>query len=148
MQKAYMPLFLTLSVVLMVLLQFGFVFLLIALLPSIMAFFVDSNEGKPIFKTVLFCNFAGALPSLGPMLKSGLQFQYHDISSTMASPHVWLFIYGGAAAGWGLIYLCRFIAQFLLIITYEYKVMSLERFQKKLIEEWGPEVTQTPAVAG
>jgi hypothetical protein len=142
MHKAYMPLLLTVAVILVVLLQFGFLVLLLALLPAIMAYFIDGNEGRPMFKTVLTCNLTGALPSLTPMLKAGLQFQHADISGVMASPHVWLFIYGGAAAGWGLIYLCRFIANFLLIIMYEYKILALERFQKKLMEEWGQQISE------
>lgn len=141
--KAYIPLLLTIAGVLIIVLQFGFIFLLLALLPAIVAYFIDNHQGKPIFKTVLACNFTGTLPSLVPMFKSGLEFQYHDVTSTMMNPRVWLFVYGGAAAGWGLIYLCRFIAHFILIIVYEYKVLSLERFQKKLVEEWGQQVAGT-----
>ena len=140
MSKAFVPLIIVLSVLLVLTLQFGFIFLLVALLPSVMAYFVDDHEGKPIFKTVLACNATGTLPPLMPMLMSGMQFHYHDVTAAMLAPHVWLFIYGGAAAGWGLIYLCRFIAHFILVIIYEYRIVSLERFQRKLIDEWGAEV--------
>jgi hypothetical protein len=143
--KAYIPLICTVMAGLIVILQFGFVFLLMALLPAIMAYFVDHYPGKPVFKTVLAANFTGTLPSLLPMLSAGLQFKYNDISATLTNPRVWLVVYGAAAAGWCLIYLCRLIARFLLIIAYEYRIVSLERFQKKLVEEWGQQVKQEEA---
>jgi hypothetical protein len=136
------PLLCTIFGGLIILLQFGFVFLLLALLPAIMAFFVDHHPGRPVFKTVLTTNFAATLPYLVPMLLTGLHFKYNDISAVITSPRIWLVVYGGAAAGWCLVYLCSFIARFLLIITYEYKTIALERFQKKLLDEWGQQIKQ------
>ncbi len=73
MSKAIMPLLLIISVMLIVLLQFGFIFLLLALLPSLVALFIDRDAGKPTFKIVLACNFAATLPSLVPMLEASDQ---------------------------------------------------------------------------
>ena len=53
---------------------------------------------------------------------------------------VWLLVYSGAAAGWCLIYLCRFIARFIVTLMYEYNTSSLENMQKRLVEEWGQEI--------
>ncbi|MDE3060226.1 MAG: hypothetical protein KGJ06_04380 [Pseudomonadota bacterium] len=144
MQKLFFPVALILSAVLIVLLQFGFIFMLLGLLPSLVAFYIDHDPTKASFKTVLASNFAAMLPSLTPMLQAGIHFKHYDVSAIVGDPGVWLLIYSGAAAGWCLIYLCRFIAHFLITLTYEYNILNLERQQKELAEEWGQQITGQP----
>ncbi|MBY0408387.1 MAG: hypothetical protein K2Q01_11915, partial [Rickettsiales bacterium] len=47
-----------------VLLQSGFLFLLLALMPSIMAYIVDSDPRKNSFKVVFAGNVSAALPTV------------------------------------------------------------------------------------
>ena len=45
-----------------------------------------------------------------------------------------------AAAGWGLFYLFRFVANFGVTYYHDYQLYYLKRQQKWLVEEWGKEV--------
>ncbi|MBY0407604.1 MAG: hypothetical protein K2Q01_07920, partial [Rickettsiales bacterium] len=76
-----------------------------------------------------------------PMLKAAFRMRKFDISGAMMDPTVWMFIYMGAGAGWALIYLCKFIARFVVVMTFEYNIKSLENVQQMLVEEWGEEIT-------
>lgn len=150
MSKAYMPLFLVMCLGLIFLMNIGFIFLLLALLPTIVAFYIDTDSKKTTFQVVGAGNLGATLPTLVPMIKGNmhsLQGAHHyDYVSVIQDPSVWLFIYLGAAAGWGLIYLCRYIARFLVTMSYEYNINMLKRQQRRLIEEWGTEIDQTASM--
>ncbi len=136
------PVLLIASLIFIVLLKFGFIFLIIALLPSAVAYFIDNSPRTSAFRIVLLCNLAGTLPKLMPMIYDAIEMKQIDVMPVMLDPQVWLVIYGGAAVGWCLIALCRFIARFLVIMYFDYQVVSLERFQKKLVAEWGERITE------
>ncbi len=129
-----------LSIAGIVVLQGGFIFLLLAMLPAIMAYFMDHAPDKSYFKTVLACNFAATIPTLVVIIKGVMQMKRADVGMIMSTPSVWLFVYGGAAAGWCLIYLCRLVARLFIVLSNEYKTAVLERMQKKLLEEWGQQL--------
>lgn len=128
-----------------ILLQSGFLFMLLALMPSIVAYFIDNDPRKNSFKVVFSGNISAALPTLLPMLKAALAMKKFDISAAMSDPKVWLFIYLGAGTGWAIIYLCKFIARFVVTMKFEYQIKSLENTQLMLADEWGDEVTLRPA---
>jgi len=144
MAKLMLPLLLIIGIALIVLLQFGFIFLLLAMLPSIVAFYIDHQPAKPAFKTVFSCNLAATLPSLVPMLAAGIKLRHYDTSAVLGNPGTWLIVYSGAAAGWCLIYLCRYVARFTVMLSYEYNIAVLESQQKRLIEEWGQQIKHPP----
>lgn len=127
-------------IVSVLLLQFGVIFLFLAMLPAGMSWFVDRDKGKPTFKTVAACNFAATLPSIAPIVQSTFRMSHYDIVPLMGDPANWMYIYSGAAAGWGLIYLCRFIARFIVTLMFEFQINSLEHNQERLIEEWGQQI--------
>lgn len=141
-QKALMPILTTICVGALLVLKAGFLFLLLALLPAIVAFFIDNTRGKSTFKSVLACNFAATLPTLAPMVKAGLQGKNYDAYAVMSNVSSWAIVLLGAAAGWGLVFLCRMIARFFLIVAYEYKIVTLKKLQARLIDEWGEQVTE------
>lgn len=140
--KATLPILIVISVILAAMLQFGFIFLLLALMPAIVAYSIDIHPGKPSFKIVLAGNLAATLPSLAPMLRASLKMKHYDISGLLHDPNIWLFVYSGAAAAWCVIFACRVIARFLVTITYEYNIISLENFQKRLVAEWGQKIME------
>jgi hypothetical protein len=123
-----------------VVLQVGFIFLLLALMPSIVAFYTDTDRKRSIFKIVGSGNLAATLPTLIPMLKSAMRMKRYDIESVIIDPKIWMFIYMGAGAGWGLIYFSRFISRFVVTMTYEYNINNLKKQQSKLVEEWGDDI--------
>ena len=125
-----------------VLLNVGTLFLQLALMPSIVAYFADPDQRKNAFKIVFSGNISAALPTLLPMVKAMINMRKFDITSAMQDPLVWMFIYLGAAAGWALIYLCKYVARFVVAMSFEYNIHSLENVQQMLIEEWGKEITE------
>lgn len=140
MKKLATPLLALLCLVMIVFLRMGFIFILIALLPSITAFYMDNAPGRPTFKTVFFCNLAAMLPWLVPILIAGVQLKSYDTHTTISNPMVWMVVFGGAAAGWCIIYICSFLSRFFVAAFYEHSAAGLESFQKKLVEEWGEEI--------
>lgn len=139
-KRLVIPIFIIVLILAAIILRKGAIFFLLALLPSLMAYFVDADAKKSRFKTVFACNLAATLPSIAPMAQAGLEFRHYDVMSLMSSAQTWLFVYGGAAAGWCLVFLCRIVARMFIVLTYEYKISALEQTQLKLLEEWGQEL--------
>lgn len=142
--KANMPLLIALCVIGIITLHYGFLFILLAVLPSVIAWYMDHTPIKSVFKTVLACNIAGMLPPLA-MMFSGNDPNPHSMVALMEEPRVWLIIYSAAAGGWILVFLCRFVAQFLVMITFDHRANTLERKQEKLLVEWGDKIKQKAA---
>ncbi len=140
--KAVLPIMLAISAAAVVVLQMGFIFLMFALLPSLIAYYVDRDAHLSTLKTVFACNLAACLPVIVPMVKAGMSMKSYDVTAIMTNPLNWMIVYLGAAIGWCLIYLCRFIANFFITLGYEYKIVSLERLQRRLVEEWGQIIKQ------
>lgn len=140
--KAFMPILIILSLAGVVILQAGFIFLLLALLPAVIAYYVDNHPGQPLFKTVAACNMAATLPTLFPMIEAAMRMKRYDVMALMSNPSVWMFIYLCAAAGWCLTYLCRLIARFIMVLIYEYKIAALGLAQRHLLEEWGNQLKE------
>jgi len=130
---------------LLVLLQIGFLFVLLGMLPSIVARFVDHSPQRTVFKTVFASNLAGMVPFLTTMI-----MRHGDsatLQSIMMNPTSWLVVYACAAAGWMLVWICQYMAYLWISITYQGELMMLEASQRKLIEEWGPQVKRRDAQA-
>jgi len=140
--KLGLPLFIIVALASVVVLQFGFIFLLLAILPTIVVFFTDRTPEKSAFKVVGSCNFAATFPYLAPMIHAGIHLRHYDVSFIIKDMTIWLIIYTAAGAGWCLIFLCRVIANFIVIVVSEYSRSSLESVQEKLVEEWGKKLTQ------
>ncbi len=136
-QKLIFPLMVIVCILLIGLLQLGFIFLILALLPSITAYFIDEDYDRTNFRTVFACNLAATIPTLTPMFISGLKLKHYDISSVIGSPQVWIFIYSGAAIGWCMINVSGHVARLVLDMQYKFRSASLEKTQVKLLEEWG-----------
>jgi hypothetical protein len=145
--KLVLPLLVIVCILLIAMLQFGFIFLVVALLPSIAAFFVDSGYERSAFRTIFACNLAAIMPTITPMFVSGLKFKHYEIGQTVSDPKVWLYIYSGAAIGWGMIYFGLGIGRVVLSIKHKFKVRMLEWAQEKLLEEWGEQVRGEMAVS-
>jgi len=137
MKTLFKILFIPLCIVLLLLLQFGFIFLLLALLPSLVAYYIDSHTKKTSFKIVFAGNISATIPALVPLLKANLHMRHIDTMSVFHDPSVWLFIYLGAAAGWCVIFLCRYIARLILGFSFNHRIRLLQREQKFLVAEWG-----------
>ncbi len=141
-QKLITPLMIIVCILLIALLQLGFIFLILALLPSITAYFIDDDYDLTTFRTIFACNLAATIPTLTPMFISGLKLKHYEIGSIIGNPNVWIFIYGGAVIGWVMIHFSSQVARVILDIQYKLRSTSLEKTQLKILDEWGDNVKQ------
>lgn len=117
------------------------VFLFVGLLPSIVAFFVDSSRKKRKCVTVGAINLAGCMPFL-----LDIWFTDHSFSkavSLLTEPTTIVMIY--AAAGFGYV-----LDWFLTIVVSGYvyqrgsaRIKVIQNYQQDLIKRWGVEVSNT-----
>ena len=135
--RLFLPVFLLSCTGLLIYLKIGFVFMFFAILPSFITYYLDRERGRPTFRTVLACNLASALHPIADMYSHGVNMSYERFHEGMGEPKIWLFIYAGAIAGWGLIYFCRFLAHFTVGTYHEYQLYHLDRQQEWLTNEWG-----------
>ena len=145
MKMLYKALFVIVCIALILLLQLGFIFLILALMPSIVAYFIDTDPKRPSFKIVLAGNFSASMPTLMPMIKSALELNHQDTSYVFQNPTAWMLIYMGAAAGWCLVFLCRYFANIVVNMSAEFRIKSLQNQQERLIKEWGKGIAQITA---
>lgn len=126
------------SLVLIVVLQSGFIFVLFGMMPSIVAYFVDSGPKRSVYQCILVCNFAGMLPTFSEV------FQTDSIPETMQTlmgdPFLWFIVYGSAGAGYALLNVCRTLTLIIMTVTNAAKAEQLQEQQKALVEEWGPKI--------
>lgn len=131
---------LLLSVAGILLLNIGFMFLLLGFLPTVIAYFVDSTPKQDLYKTVRAANFAGMLPTAVTLTKSS--YPAAALQIAMNNPHTWMVVYASAAAGWILIWLCRLFSYLSLMAAGESRILLLKAAQDELAKEWGEELRQ------
>lgn len=132
------------SLLMMGVLRTGFVFLIIALLPSIVAYYMDISKHRYTYTAIFSSNFAAVMPYLGRMLHHGPSSSV--LQEIMGSAATWIIIYGAAFMGWLLVQTCPMFAQSIVRNYHQGQVARFERMQKKIESEWGPEVTQFSSV--
>jgi len=126
----------------------GAIVLALTIIPAIVAFFLDRQPKRPTFKVIAACNLSAALPAIIPIIDFSLKKQYSEAGQVMDDPMSWAFIYCGAAAGWGMLYLAKFAARVITMMHYEYSVGVLEKKQELLVKEWGEDIIPNPAKRG
>lgn len=128
------------SLLLMAFLRTGFVFLIIGLLPSFVAYFMDVSKHRYAFRTIFACNLSGMLPYIGKLLAHGPSSAL--LQDIMSQGTNWVIIYMSALIGWLLIQVCPMIAQIFISGLHQTQISRMKAVQKKIEGEWGPEVTQ------
>ncbi len=121
-------------------LRTGFMFLIIGIMPSIVAYYMDVSAERYTFKTIFACNLTGMLPYIAKLLEHGPSSAV--LQSVMGDANSWIIIYGSAIMGWLLIKICPMLAQFLVLGVSHTQISTIEHVQKKIEGEWGQEVTQ------
>lgn len=129
-----------LSLLMMGMLRTGFIFVIIALLPSIVAYYMDITIERYRFKTIFACNLCGVLPYIEKMLYAGPSSAV--LQSIMGNIVNWILIFGAALVGWLLSEICPMIAQMMVGSMHQAHISRIERMQRKIEGEWGNEVVQ------
>ena len=108
---------------------------LLGMIPTAVAFFVDRNPHKTAAIGVAGLNFAGVAPFVA-VLWHQQNTLYHSIA-ILSDVYSWLAMYGAAALGWLLYLALPPIATTILSIFSAQRIASLEAQQAKLRDEWG-----------
>lgn len=112
---------------------------MIGLIPSAVAFFVDNSRDKFLGLTVLAMNVAGLLPAVLRLWKTG---HHMDNAITVISqPTVLIMILIPSGIGWLLHFYTPQLVSKLVRKRAESRIRSLEKQQKELIEQWSVSVT-------
>ncbi|MBN8542878.1 MAG: hypothetical protein J0M34_01280 [Alphaproteobacteria bacterium] len=127
-----------LSIFLIAFMRTGFVFFILSILPSIVAYYLDRSAQRYTFHTVFACNLAGTLPFVGQIIKNGAA--QAEIQIVMGDTLNWLIIYAAAGFGWLLVYAAPAFAQGFINVLHENQIARLQRMQDRIISEWGKEV--------
>lgn len=112
--------------------------LVIGMIPTVVAYFVDTSKQRTLGPTVFYLNFAGVLPVL---LK--LWTQKPNINTALdliMDPFMLLMMLAPAGFGWLLFLYIPPLVSGLMRRRAEMRINLLESDQKRLIEEWGQEV--------
>lgn len=112
--------------------------IIIGMMPTMVAFITDRSHGKSAALSISVLNFAGTLPFVINLWRTGQGLG--EALSLMTQPFTWLVMYGAAGIGWAIYhYLPKFIATY-VAFRAQSQLGSLQALQKKLVEKWGPNV--------
>lgn len=123
------------SVPSMVLLFFG-------MLPTAGAALMDRGPHRYAWLSVGGVNFAGVAPYL-----LDLWFKGHSLTralSHLTDVYTWLVILGASSFGWLLHIVTPPVASAFLQVATQRRIATLRANQRKLVEQWGPDVVGTP----
>ncbi len=115
-------------------------FVLLAMLPTFVAGFLDRREGKYAAYAVGGFNLSGALPYLFRMLDGSTPGML-GLLDVISSPWPWLVILGASAIGWMIYYAVPILVLRYQAIRDRQRIKYLRQRQTELVEEWGSEVS-------
>ena len=121
-----------------VLLKHSFIFLIVGMLPSIIALIVDRSQSQLQFRTVAAMNFSGVAPYMAMLWRQDNSSA--AVQSVMADPNAWLIMYSAAAFGWGIVLFSPYFIRSAMSFFSDNKIHRIEMEQQELIEEWGAAV--------
>lgn len=107
----------------------------IGMVPTAVAYFVDSSRGRTLGPTVCFLNFAGVLPALLTLWRGS-----HTIGASidiLSQPTVILMMLVPAALGWLLYGYTPLFIGGILRRRAESRIRGLEKEQEALVTAWG-----------
>jgi hypothetical protein len=124
----------------MAFLRTGFVFFVIGMLPAVVAYYMDVSKYRYTFKSVFAANLSGMMPYITKLLAAGPSSTV--LQEIMGNATNWGIIYGSALVGLVLVKACPILAQAMVAGMHQTQTARCEWLQRKLENEWGPEVKQ------
>lgn len=128
------------SLAMMVLMRTGFVFLVIGMLPCIIAYYMDVTKHGYMFKSVFAANLSGMMPFITKIIEGKASSTL--LQEVMGDSTTWVIVYGAALIGWLLVKVCPMAAYAMVSGMHQTQLMRYDWVQKKLESEWGDEVKQ------
>jgi hypothetical protein len=111
----------------------------IGMVPTAVAYFVDSSREKSLGPVVLWLNFSGVLPALLKLWQQG-----HTMSNALdiiMQPIMLAMMLFPAAIGWLLYSFVPYLVVGFVRKKAESRIKSLEKYQQDLVDQWGSEVS-------
>ncbi len=127
------------SLLMMAFLRTGFIFVVIAMMPSIVAYYIDRAKKPYLFKTVFALNLSGTLPYIGRMIMEG---PVSALQPILQSVDTWVVIYGSAMCGYLMVMVMPMLTHVMFSRFHVEQVVKIEGNLKKIESEWGDEVTK------
>lgn len=116
------------------------IILLVGLLPSFVAFIVDSRREKYVATSVAILNICGTLPFIFDLWAGGQTIP--EAVKIITSPWSWLAMYGAAALGWMLTRAMPPFVALTLNVGRDERIRRLKKRQNHLLENWGNQIAQ------
>ncbi len=112
----------------------------VAMLPTFVAFLTDRSLSRTGWLCVGGLNFAGTVPYIASLWETGHSVE--NAITQVADVFALMVIYGGAGLGWMLyISVPQLLAAF-MALTANHRIATMKAQQKRLIDDWGPEVQE------
>lgn len=107
-------------------------------IPALVAFVTDKEKEKTSTISVFYGNACGVLPQV-----IALWHDNHTMDGALKlliNPYTWLYMYAGAAVGWGIYILFPVVISKTLFLYGYYKIKLCKERQKELLQEWGDKI--------
>jgi hypothetical protein len=121
----------------------AFVVFAVGIIPSLVAAVIDREPGRNATIAVTATNFAGVAPFVIELLMSGATTG--RAIGMINDVFVLAVMYGTAAIGWALVLGMPKVAAVYISVSNDAKSQAMQREQRRLIEDWGEDVTEAPA---
>jgi len=118
-----------------------FIILYGGMLPTLVAFLVDNQPGRYLFRTVGVSNAAGVIPFVQSSLLYGLNAGM--IVSPAGQFETWLTIYGAALGGWLLSIAVPMVWQVVFELVLDVRKRRYQVARDALAEEWDLEAPES-----
>lgn len=120
---------------------YAFLYLVLSMLPTMVAYFNDKSTGKSASNTIGAFNFIGVMPSLFKIWRSGEAST--TVQGLITDPNVWLLGYGSSSIGWLMVLFMPKLVSYIFTSRSDSRINALKKSQEKLLEEWGYDVKST-----
>ncbi|MDP1724631.1 MAG: hypothetical protein Q8L85_08010 [Alphaproteobacteria bacterium] len=117
-----------------------FVLLIIALLPTLVMFFVERKTTQYLTFCIGTMNLMGTIPFVFMIWKKN-----HGITNVLelfAMPKTWLIIYGGAAIGLAIYSIMPSIVKFFRTSFLRNQLAFAEKEKQKILDDWGIKIDE------
>jgi len=107
----------------------------VAMAPTGVAYLIDTNPRRHTTKTVAWANFAGALIVTFELWGADRTLQ--TTIDLLSDPFNWIFMLGGAGAGWIIHFIVPGVVFRYLTISLDLRRKTLKDDLEKIEKEWG-----------
>jgi hypothetical protein len=115
--------------------------LVVAMVPTIVAWIVDPSPGRHLTITVGCLNFAGSLWFIHDLWAMGQTFA--AVAPTLGNLMAWLAALLGAGAGWVIFWVTPHITRSVAAAKSSVRLNRIRKAQEELVELWGEPVRDT-----